>query len=158
MIEYKRRASWSPLIKWNLATINGIKIFMFDHVFGWDAECWILDECLLKKIHASWVDVLHMRFEVVLILAREYRLGIRQWSHARPNFLSGSAEDAEHSEEIIDFRVTLEHSLRVAISAKMQPMDQMSQCDDFVSVITNWDAKWATKTKVSYLDDSVLVD
>ena len=46
MIEYKKRASWSPLVKWNWATINGIKVFMFDEE----------DPCQL-----SWCSSLAMR-------------------------------------------------------------------------------------------------
>lgn len=102
------RRFWYFLVKWNWATIDRIEVFVLDHFLGRDTESWIVHECLLKKVHSGWIDVFDLRCEIVLIPARECCLVVGQRGHARPNLLSWCTEDAEHTEELIDFRVSLE--------------------------------------------------
>lgn len=84
---------------------------MLDHVLGADAEGRVVDECLLKQVHPSRVDVLDGRGEVVLVPAREGGLVVGQRGDSRPDLFGRCAEDTEHTEELVDFGVPLEERL-----------------------------------------------
>jgi hypothetical protein len=99
------------LVERNGATIDAIKVLVLDHVLGGDAEGWIVDERLLKQIHAGRVDVLDGCGEIVLIPAGEGGLVVGQGGDTGPDLFGGRAENAEHSEELVDFGVSLEERL-----------------------------------------------
>lgn len=171
---------------------------MFENSFRWNAMYRIICEHLIEQIVSGIVEHFDLFTQLLLCPTWECFFVIGKWHYTRPNVIGWSFQDSnavieryewnsnkiqcyfyhvlpEHSEQLINFGITLEqwlsrchfckytanrpyiHVTRVSLWAQQNFRCSIPQSDNFMRVHSNRNAKCTSQSKVSNLIDDKMI-